>query len=100
MAKLLFTNKAVSDLGEIWNYTAELWSIEQANSYYNLVLESCNKLLVNPKIGKDYKTIRKCLRGFISKKHIIFYLINKDLNINVVRILHQKMDIKSHFKLK
>ena len=34
MAKYYFTNKAVEDLSDIWEYTAEAWSQKQADKYY------------------------------------------------------------------
>ena len=34
----LISNKAVSDLEEIWLYTLEKWSVEQADRYYNLII--------------------------------------------------------------
>ena len=38
MAKYYFTNKAVDDLSEIWNYTIETWSEMQAEKYYDCLL--------------------------------------------------------------
>lgn len=40
MAKFYLTNKAVEDLGEIWNYTIETWSENQAKYiiHYLLIL--------------------------------------------------------------
>ena len=33
MAKYHLTNKAVDDLSEIWDYTYEVWSENQADKY-------------------------------------------------------------------
>ena len=52
MAEYYFTNKAVEDLAEIWNYTLETWSEKQADKYYELLLISCNELAKNQKLGK------------------------------------------------
>ena len=38
MAEYKLTNKAVEDLNDIWEYTIEKWSEEQADKYYNLLL--------------------------------------------------------------
>ena len=35
MAKFHLTNKAVEDLAQIWNYTYDEWSENQADRYYN-----------------------------------------------------------------
>ena len=37
MAKYHFTNKALDDLIDIWDYTVEEWSQNQAEKYYNLI---------------------------------------------------------------
>ena len=34
MASFHLTNKAVEDLAEIWNYTIDKWSENQADHYY------------------------------------------------------------------
>lgn len=41
MAEYKLTNKAVEDLNQIWEYTIYKWSEQQADKYYNLLLESC-----------------------------------------------------------
>lgn len=41
MAKFLLTNKAVEDLDKIWNYTVDKLSEEQADKYYQMLIDSC-----------------------------------------------------------
>ena len=59
MAKFYLTNKAVEDLGEIWNYTIETWSENQAAIYYSLLIDSCQELATAPNQGKPYEIIEK-----------------------------------------
>ena len=49
----VISKKAISDLEEIWLYTAEEWSIEQADRYYNLIFDEINFICKNPKTGKQ-----------------------------------------------
>lgn len=95
MAKYYFTNKAVEDLTEIWNYTLETWSEKQADKYYNLLLFSCNELAKNPNLGKNYEIITKGVLGYKAGEHIIFYSVISKNEIEVARILHGMMDLKS-----
>lgn len=44
MSKLRFTNKAVGDLTSIWNYTVRTWSVQQAERYYNMLMNACGSL--------------------------------------------------------
>jgi len=57
MANCNFTNKAINDLAEIWNYTFEQWSEQQADYYYQMLIQNCKEVANNPKIGKKYEGI-------------------------------------------
>ncbi|MBX9049615.1 type II toxin-antitoxin system RelE/ParE family toxin [Bacteroides thetaiotaomicron] len=95
MAKIQFSNKAVDDLSDIWNYTLEEWSEQQADQYYQMLIASCNKIAENPALfGREYDEIADGLLGFKANKHIIFYKITGNGDIFIVRILHERMDLK------
>ena len=95
MAKYYLTNLAVIDLAEIWEYTYEEWSEKQANKYYKLLLESCQELANYPNFGGSYELIQPYLLGFKTNHHIIFYRIISVKEIEIIRILHERMDLKS-----
>ncbi len=57
MAKLKFTNNAVKDLSDIWNYTVETWYESQADKYYKLIISACSTIAKKPQIGKVYPEI-------------------------------------------
>jgi toxin ParE1/3/4 len=46
------SNKAVEDLSEIWEYTFDVWSEDQADKYYEFLLSTCQELAHNPEKGK------------------------------------------------
>ncbi|MDO4164459.1 MAG: type II toxin-antitoxin system RelE/ParE family toxin [Bacteroides sp.] len=99
MGKLIFTNKAVEDLTSIWNYTANTWSERQADEYYKMLISSCRQITTNPTlVGKRYKEVDNTLYGLKSGKHIIFYDITSNGDIQVVRILHERMDLKRRIR--
>ena len=95
MAKYHLTNKAVEDLAEIWDYTYEEWSEIQADKYYLLLLSSCQEIAENPNRGKKYNVVTEKLFGYKSNEHIIFYFILSSTEIEVIRILHGRMDLKN-----
>lgn len=95
MAEYRLTNKAVEDLNGIWNYTVEEWSEEQADSYYEMLLNSCQALGNNPELGKNYDGITTDLFGLKANRHIIFYRKLIDKTIEITRILHGRMDLKN-----
>jgi len=89
------TNKAVDDLAEIWNYTFEKWSEEQADKYYSLLLDSCQAIANNPDLGKSYFGVATNLFGLKTNRHIIFYRKIVDQPIEITRILHERMDLQN-----
>jgi toxin ParE1/3/4 len=100
MAKYKFTNKAVLDLTQIWNYTLKKWSENQADRYYHMLLENCKEISVNPDLGKNYSGVTQNLFGFKAGRHIIFYRRIEDNEVEITRILHEQMDIKNRIKIK
>lgn len=98
MAKFHLTNKAVEDLNNIWNYTFDEWSEEQADKYYRLILENCQEAANNPILGKHYEGIKMDLYGLKANRHIIFYRKIEENLIEITRILHERMDIKKRIK--
>ncbi len=94
--KYKISKEAGRDIENIWLYTIEKWSIEQADRYFNLIMDEIEYLAKNPKSGKDYSTVRKGYFRSQVKSHFIFYKINrKNEEIEIIRILHQRMDIET-----
>ena len=91
------SKQAEIDLEKIWLYTFEEWSIDQADYYFDLIIDEIEYISKNPKSGKDYNEIRTGYFRSRVKSHFIFYKINlKEENVEIIRILHQQMDIESH----
>ena len=57
MAKYQFTRRAVEDMSNIWNYTYDSWSENQADKYYSEIIGECRKIAENPLKGKFYEDI-------------------------------------------
>ena len=88
----VISKKAVADLEEIWLYTVEKWSADQADRYYNLIFDEINYICTNSNSGKSMEHVRKGYRASKVKSHFIFYRIVNN-TIEVIRILHERMDI-------
>ena len=101
MRKIHFTNKALQDLEEIWNYSYNFWNEEQADKYYRLLVEQCNNITCGTKLHKiNYSEVLEGLWGVKAQMHIIFYTVDACTeDIYIIRILHQRMDVKSHVKI-
>ncbi len=97
MADYFLRPKARQDLEDVWLYTYETWGEEQADSYIYDLDSGFHVLANNPEKGRLCDEIRKGYRKHSIGKHIIFYLLGRK-GIEIVRILHQRMDTEWHFK--
>ena len=95
MAKFRLTHKAVDDLSEIWNYTFDYWSENQADIYHQMLIENCREIANKPNLGKNYDGILNRLLGLRVGRHIIFYRKLDSNEVEITRILHERMDLKS-----
>ncbi len=92
MYKINFSQRAVEDLDNIWKYTAENWSVVQADNYYKIIISYCNTIAKDPFLfGKKYNDVKDGLLGRKVKRHIIFYQICNE-EVLIIRILHERMD--------
>jgi toxin ParE1/3/4 len=94
MAKYNLTNKAVDDLAKIWDYTFNQWSEQQADKYYEMLISNCEEIANTPDFGRTYDGITSNLLGIKANRHIIFYRIVENNEIEITRILHGRMDMK------
>ena len=93
------SNKARSDLHDIWLYTLDKWSLEQADNYINLLYEEIGHLSLNPILGIDRSRYRTGYKSFQVKSHVIFYREHStEADIEVVRILHKRMDMENRLR--
>jgi toxin ParE1/3/4 len=95
MANVILRQKAIDDLNDIWDYTFEQWSEHQADTYYTAIRDAFREMGENPQVGKEYTEIGKNLFGIKSGRHIIFYRLPANKEIEVIRILYERMDLKN-----
>jgi toxin ParE1/3/4 len=94
MANVILRQEAINDLNNIWEYTFEKWSETQADKYYEMLKLSCLEIGNNPKIVRQYDEINEDLLGLHSGRHIIFYQSIDKYEVEIIRILHESMDLK------
>ncbi len=91
----IVSKKAISDIEKIWLCTVEKWSIEQADRYYTLIFDEIDYICKNFNAGKSMHHLRKGYRAAKVKSHLIFYKLSSSDEIEIVRILHERMDIEN-----
>lgn len=94
MSNYIISQKALEDINAIWVYTAQKWSGEQANRYYNLIFDEIEFISNNFEMAQDFGKLRKSYRYSKIKSHLIFFKKNKFNEIEVIRVLHERMDIE------
>lgn len=88
--------EAKNDIEKIWLYTFEKWSLKQADRYFDLIMNEVEYIAENSNSGKDYSDIRKGYLRSRIKSHFIFYKVNKkQKEVEIIRVLHQSMDIEN-----
>lgn len=87
------SRKAKNDLREIWHYTFEHWSEEQADSFIGSLRERIEYIASNPEKGREFYHRNKTYRFVQVKSQLIFWKEAARSEIEVIRILHKSMDI-------
>lgn len=90
---IYISRRANTDLAAIWDYTAEEYGPAAADNYIIQLYNSMVSLADFPMLGSDYSHIRKGYRKLSSASHLIFYIAHDD-GIEIIRILHAKVDIE------
>ena len=85
--------EAKKDLLTIRAHTQNKWGIQQAQKYIDALEIKCEKLARSPHIGRERPEIKPGYRSITEGKHVIFYRVG-DSGIDILRILHERMDIE------
>ncbi len=90
--KVIIHEAAIFDLEDIWLYTLETWSLEQADRYHKLLYTEIEFLSQKPTFGKNMNHLRPGYYSSKVKSHFIFYKFSAS-ELEIIRILHESMDI-------
>jgi toxin ParE1/3/4 len=97
MNRTRFSPAAQDDLSAIWDDTVHHWGVAQAERYILGIREACEALADGHRKGSDADNIRSGYRKLPVGSHVLFFRVTDDGEIDVVRILHQRMDVAGHF---
>lgn len=94
MRRLQFSPSATADIDEIWDYTADRWSEDQADLYIDEIENACSAIASGTKIGRR-TDVQIGLHKIRSGSHMIYYRTTED-RMDIIRILHAKQDADRH----
>ncbi len=96
MSRYVLSPAARADLEGIWDYTSERWDDRQAEEYLREIQRAVERISENPKLGLACDEVRTGYRKHSVGPHTLYYRIVGGV-IDVVRTLHERMDIDRHF---
>lgn len=94
MKAIAFSPAAVADIGDIWDYSAENWGIEQADSYTDAIQDTCHALAKGVRQGRPVNVLPGILK-YLCGSHVVYFQDEAD-RLVVIRILHQSQDARLH----
>jgi len=97
MLKYQLSLAADDDMRNIWSYGADSWGADQADHYYQQLIEMMVHLADHPGHGKSEAEVFDGLRSYPNGSHRIYYIPAED-HIQVIRVLHQSMDVERHIE--
>jgi toxin ParE1/3/4 len=89
------TPLARKDLSQIWDYTEERWGARQAETYIDDIRTAVERVAADPDRGRACGEIREGYWRHQVGRHLLFY-IRSDAGVDIIRILHQRMDPARH----
>ncbi|MFV0459433.1 MAG: type II toxin-antitoxin system RelE/ParE family toxin [Actinomycetales bacterium] len=95
MSAYRLTPAAQRDLSSIWDYTCEHWDENQAETYVHEVRNAIERIAEVPDRGQAVDELRAGYRRYAIGRHVIYFIVRRD-GVDVIRILHQRMDPTRH----
>jgi toxin ParE1/3/4 len=96
MAGFRLFARALDDLRAIGRYTQNNWGRMQRDKYLSMLDASFHAIACQPGIGTACDYIRPGYKKYPAGRHLIFYR-QSEQQVEIIRILHDSMDIGSHF---
>lgn len=87
---------ARDDLETIWAYSVERWGAAQAASYLRQLTTACDEVAAGTRPCRSVDDIRPGYWTFRAGAHVVFARWAEDGALDVIRILHQRMDVTRH----
>lgn len=96
MSAYVFSPAARIDLEEIWDYSVAQWGEGQAEAYILQIRDACEALASGRRKGRAIDDIRPGYLKLATGAHFLFFRIRSDEIVDIIRILHQRMDVSAH----
>lgn len=96
MKRFRLSAAADADLRKIAAHTLEQWGEPQRDAYVTELFDAFARLADTPQIAASADNIREGYRKFPQGSHIVFFRKSETHNIEIIRVLHKRMDADIH----
>jgi toxin ParE1/3/4 len=83
--------RARADIEEIWRYSAETWSMEQADRYVDRLARVFETIALMPLLARERREFTPPVRIQVHEGHLIVYVAADD-HVAIVRVLGGRQD--------
>lgn len=94
MGSFQLTRRARQDLKSIAIYTQKKWGKAQRRTYLKQIDDAFHLLAETPELGVACDYIKQGYRKFPVTSHFVFYRQLEGNRIEIVRVLHKRMDVR------
>lgn len=96
MKNFRLSKLADTDLRNIAQYTQVHWGKPQRNEYIQDFFHTFSQLAETPDIAISIDPIRAGYKKYPQGSHVIFFRATESGGIEIIRILHKRMDVDAH----
>ena len=89
--------QAIADLDDIWRFSAERWSIEQADRYIDDLTRIFETIAAMPTLARERSEFKPPVRIHVHESHLIVYTIAEE-HVTILRLLGGRQDWVSILK--
>lgn len=96
LRQFILTAEAQRDVDAIGTYTLEHWGSDQIIGYLSRIDDRFSAICIDRSQDRDASDIRPGLLSVQTGANVIFFHRRDDGDVVVLRILHQRMDLRRH----
>jgi toxin ParE1/3/4 len=85
------TPRALADLDDIWRFSAETWSIEQADRYIDELARIFETIASMPILARERREFNPPVRIHVHESHLVVYTIAEG-GVVILRLLGSRQD--------
>jgi len=83
--------RALADLDDIWRFTTETWSLDQADQSVDGLTRTFETIAFMPTLARERREFKPPVRIHVYEAHVIVYKIAED-HVAILRLLGGRQD--------